>query len=322
MNLKPSKSRVFAIMMIVSVVLMMLGPGATGSMRNFAQMLIAPIGDGGMYVVSALKPVSNSGGISPTDALQLRHENDQLRLQLVEAQHRLALQNAEHRREMLDVQEIRTSAFSPREDNPCELIPARVVAGDALPYGKWRVVNRGSDDMEGSPVLSRLLITDRSKSIPRNLAVITSSALVGTVAESGAFTSRIQLVGDKGFHIRGRIIRHVDPAKPRLIMSNRPGAAGVVTLDETNNRLEVLAHGDGVSGLIIEAVAECEKVMPGDWLVTSDAEPHLRTEVRIGVVQEVIVNPADRRFVTVKVKPFVDPATLRDVYIVYWKPPL
>ena len=82
------------------------------------------------------------------------------------------------------------------------------------------------------------------------------------------------------------------------------------------------AHGDGVSGLIIEAVAECEKVMPGDWLVTSDAEPHLRTEVRIGVVQEVIVNPADRRFVTVKVKPFVDPATLRDVYIVYWKPPL
>lgn len=307
-------------MLLASIALALFGRGVTGRMRSLAQMLIAPLGDGGMYVVSALKSIDRGPTISPTEALALRHENEQLRLQLVEMEQRYAEQAGAHRHQLEQLQQIRSSAFVPRQDNPCELIHARVGAGDGLSYGNWRVLNRGGDGIAHSPVLSRMLITDRSKGIPPNLAVITSSALVGRIASSGAFTSKIQLVTDRGFAIRGRIVRLIDPEKPRLIMSNKPGEAGMVVLTDFNNRLEVLARGDGVSGLVIEDVPESERVLAGDWLVTSDDDLHLRTEVRIGVVEEVTVNPSDRRFTTVKVRPFADLSTLRDVYIVYWKP--
>jgi cell shape-determining protein MreC len=321
-----TKQRVFIALMILSAVAAIFGRGLTSHLRHFAQLLIAPLGDGGMYVVTSLR----SGGgdpelrrLSSADIQRMAEENRRLREQLVEMERRLAVQTHSARVTMEDIQRIR-SALVPSDDTPCELIPARVVAADSLGYGQTRVLNRGrSQGAEpGAPVLSRLLMTDRSKDMPRGLAVLTASALVGRVVEEGPFTARMQLVTDRKFEIRGRIIRRIDPNDPRQIKVMTAGAAATEILTPANNRpIQVLARGDGGKGLIVRDVPEYEHVRPGDWLVTAGDDPYLRTEVRIGTVVQVRVDPDNQRFTNLRVRPFEDLDSLRRVYIVYWQGP-
>ncbi len=311
------------VLMALSMLTAVFGRGITSPLRHMALVLIAPLGDGGMYVVTSLK--SGAAGdrpeLSPAEVRRLQQENEDLRWQLAAMERQFARERAENQERLAAIQRFRAS-FVPGEDLPCELIPARVVAADALPYSQGRAVNRGtySGAAAGAPVVSRLLVTDRSKEMPRKLAVVTASALVGCLESAGKFSARLQLVTDPGFRVQARVLRRIDPNVPRWVRVLKPGAAAEEPLTARNNvPVPVLAVGDGAGGLTAEA-SEQENILPGDWLVTSGDDEHLRTEVPIGVVEEVRVRPEDHRFVKVRVRPFEDLAALRDVFIVYWKP--
>jgi cell shape-determining protein MreC len=321
-----TKPNALLVLMVLSLAAAIFGKGLTARLRQVVHVFIAPLGDGGMYVVTSLR--SGSGeqaarNLSLAEIQRLIDENRRLREQLAEADRRVAAE-AQYRRDVVeDIQRIRSSFF-PGGDIACELIPARVIGADSMPYGQMRVLNQGASAgaRQGAVVVSRLLMTDRSKEMPPKLAVLTASAVVGQLSAAGAFTSQLQLVTDRGFHMPGRIIRRIDPNRPRQISVMAHGAAALETLNERNNKaIPVQARGDGAGGLTVGEVPAYENVLPGDWLVTTDDNPYLRTEVRIGTVLKVEPDPDDQRLVRLRVRPFEDLASLRRVYILYWKPP-
>jgi cell shape-determining protein MreC len=318
-----SKQRLFNVLMVLSLVAAVFGQGATPYLRQVAYLLIAPIGDGGMYLVTSLKFAGGgSPELSSDEVRAVQDENEQLRQQVIKLERDVLVEREDRRRELEAVQRLR-AAFDPRDDLPCELIPARVTAADSLPYRDGRVLNVGSSRgaAVGAPVLSRLLMTDRLKEMPPNLAVLTTSALVGRLESAGPFTARLQLLTDPGFILSGKLLRRIDPNRPRLIKVLIKGEAAEEPLTDRNNMaIRALASGDGAGGMVIKGIAEHEKVQPGDWFVTADDDPYLRREVRVGVVDDVRPRADDHSFVQVRVRPFEDLGALRDVYIVYWKP--
>jgi cell shape-determining protein MreC len=319
--LRYTKKRLLIVLMAASVLAAVFGRGVTSSLRGAAHVLIAPLGDGGMYLVTSLR--SGAGGsplLSTDEARRIIEENEQLRRQLDEVERGWLVERQERQRELAAVQGIH-AAFQPSPDLPCELIPARVVATDSLPYTRGKTLNVGRSAVPGAPVLTRLLATDRTKEMPPRLAVVTASALVGRIESAGPFTAHMQLVSDSGFSVRGRLLRRIDPARPRQIKVLKRGSAADEPLSERNNApVPVLASGDGAGGLRAQDVNAYENIQPGDWLVTADDDPYLRREIRVGVVEEVSPQGNDRRFVQVRIRPFEDLSALRDVYVVYWKP--
>jgi cell shape-determining protein MreC len=266
-----------------------------------------------MYLSTAFKSRLGdalSPEISQPEARRLKQEHEALINRIG------ALERAVRQRERLlkDLQNFR-GMYGPRRRFPWELIPARVVMMDALPYGATRVINVGrAEGIEpGVKATERIILTDRSKALlQEKLATVTGSALVGRVVESSAYTARLQLVTDRGFQIKGRIIR--DVGNPRTITDMPAGVR--VALSGENATLDVEAQGDGAGGLVVQNVKEYENVLPGDVLVTRDEDYYLPAQVSIGTVTDVEKYPDSPGFVTLRVRPQVNLGRLRYVYIV------
>lgn len=311
-----SKKHVLALMLALSVATSLIGPRLARPLRSTASLLLAPIGDGPMYAVTELgrKLAADTGNaVSPEEAKALRQENDYLAR--LAAYWQYERDSYRRRAELLaNFQKM----YGPAQDLACELIPARVVAGDALPYGQTRLVSPGARQgvRGGSMVTTRDLLTQRSKALPPRLAVVESNALVGRVADSGAFTASLQLLTDPGFKIRGRIRRVITGRNPRQITALENNLPRKTTLTQANNDpIEVTANGDGTPRLIVKHVKEYDNVLPGDLLVTDTEAEGLPTEIYVGKVAEVAPDTKDSRRVTVYVEPAGDLANLRDVFI-------
>ena len=163
---------------------------------------------------------------------------------------------------------------------------------------------------------SAVILTDRSKALPTDLAVVTTSALVGRLVDAGAFVARMQLVTDRDFKVSARIRRLVDPNHPREITIIREGSAAREVLTEHNSvPLDVQAVGDGSNGLVVSHVPEIDNVLPGDLLVTA-GEGLLPVEMGIGRVRQAQRDPQNPHHFTLKVAPEADLSNLREVYIV------
>ncbi len=308
-----SKRTVLVVLLAVSMVTALLGARVAPRLRMVGQYVLPPLGEGGIYVSCAVKKhLKNvTGRALPADEVRrLERENLELRGQQVV----LEGEREYWRRQVEVIQGIRQS-YAPIRDLPCELIPARVVAADALPYGRTRLVNGGNaaGAEPGMKVTTRELLTDRAKRLPPNLAAISATALVGRLMETGEFTARLQLVTDSGYGTWARIRRMLDPAHPRTVT-----IGGVVRrLGEAHNPLiDVWAQGDGHAAMTVAGVSAEENVRPGDWLVTRDDDALLPVQIRIGTVAEVRENPRDPHTVNLLIVPHADFASLREVYIV------
>ncbi|HUU21645.1 MAG TPA: rod shape-determining protein MreC [Phycisphaerae bacterium] len=322
MNLKGifSKRNALAALMLCSVVTALLGPGFASWVRG-SQVFLAPLGDGGMYVVQVLRSRVEQlaqRGLSAEEARQLRAECEALRGLANHWQ-----QEAEEQKQIATEATKFKDLYAPRADLKCVLIPARVVAVDSLPYGRMRVIaaRRSEGTAPGALVTTRQIVHDCSKALHANLAVINSSSLVGRLTEeTRAFTARVQLVTDPGFNIRVRIRRrvHSDPEKRRLI-PRLSGDAAVVRLSEQNNRPVdgYIARGDGPGWMKIPNVSALENILPGDWVLTYPDGAYSRIEVFIGRVSEVVPNPEDRRYVTLRVRPAADLSALHQVFVLH-----
>ncbi|MDY6913878.1 MAG: rod shape-determining protein MreC [Planctomycetota bacterium] len=316
---RPSGRLLLGVCLFGSVVTALLGPGVAGRLRHVGQYALAPLGDVPMYLAFAFRGHTGRTGrrlISQDEAHRLKKANNQLFSRLAELEQRCN----RLRHDLAEIQKVRP-LYGPKSGFPCELIPARVVTADPLPYG-WTYVLRLPGfyrPRPGSRVITRLdVLTDRTKALPSSLAVVTSQAMVGRIIEAGAFTARVQLVADRGFRITAKIRRVIHPHNRRQITVTGSGAAALVQLRPENNQpIDVEAVGDGAGGMIIHHVSANHNVLPGDWLVTRREDAFLPAEVRIGKVVRVTDDPKHPGlFVSVRIQPWADLDALREMYVV------
>lgn len=311
-----SKRRTLLLALAISILAIVMGRSAAAPLRNAADFLLAPVGDAPMYAATALKSLGGEepvGRSTRADLERLRSENAYLR-QLAghwQRQEEIQKRRAE---ELANFQAL----YRPAADLACELIPARVVGSAGLPYHRARMLRTPlpRSGYEGSPVTARTLLTDRAKALPPRLAVVTGSALVGRIAEAGAYTARLQLLTDRGYKMTGRVRRIIDPANPRMVTVMEGTAAVVPLTPENNKEISVNAHGDGAGAMVVEHVKAYQNVLPGDLLVTSGDEAALPTEINVGVVTEVRLESKDPHCVTLLVSPHAKLESLREVFIV------
>lgn len=321
---KASSSWLLLGLLAASAVCSLLGPEFSGHLRGAANYVLTPFGDAGMYLTTSLKKRASRIGrpaVSPDEAARLAEANEQLRRRINAVEEELVRYL---RRDMtLD------RLYGPIPYAQWQLIPARVVGGDALPYGKTRVVNAGSSRgvAAGAQVTTRVLSTDRSKALPEGMAAVSQlpaelanispAALVGRIARTSAHTARCRLITDRNFRINARIRRVIDRDNPRTI-TVRSGDAMEATLTELNNMpIDVAAVGDGRGGMIVSDVYAYDNVREGDWLVTAGGDAFLPAEIQIGKVAAVEHDPERRGlFVSLTIVPSADLEVVRDVYIV------
>ena len=313
-----SKQRGVIILLIASCVLSFLGSGLSDRLRQAAAPVLAPIGDGGMYIKTLLESQLASGTTGGLTA----EEADKLRQRYRSVQDELRVVRGERDALMAQRQKVDSLYGRLRSTFLCKLMPARVVGEGSLSYGQSRALNAGTrrGAQEGALVTTRTLLTDREKKLPSDLAVISQTAVVGRIVAAGPFTARMALVTDRGFVVHARIWRVLHRDKPREITAEAPGGGmAEAPLTDANNRpIDVEARGDGVDALVCEEdVQAYHNILPGDLLVTSGRDAFLPAEIRIGEVRKVTRRAKHPGFVTLKITPAADLATLRDVYIVY-----
>ena len=312
-----SKGRVLAALMAASVATSLLGPTASRPLRKLARLAIAPTGEVGMYVSTAVAhhvETAMRDTISQDEARRLQAENTYLH----NATAAMAEALARTRRDLAAIQHIRNHLYGRTRDMPSELIPSRVVAQDSLPYTATRVISaRGTGD--GALVTTRELWTDRRAGLPKNLAVVTASALAGRITESDSYTARLQLVTDRSFSIGVQVHRVVqNPKKPRKItVTTDGGPQRVEPLDEFHPNIFCVAHGDGRRGMLIPHVREDHEIRPGDVVLTRSDDAAVGAPIPVGRVERVADDEEEPAlFDTLHVRPYANLASLREVYII------
>ncbi len=199
------------------------------------------------------------------------------------------------------------------------LIPARVILDSSLPYSRTQMINAGHRRgvIPGAQVTTRRLMTDRSKALPHSLAVISSTALVGELTSTGAYTAEMRLVTDSKYRTRAKIYRVRDANRPRAITVTQGPGASERPLRPGDPLIDVWVHGDGINGMIVPELSAYENVRVGDWLVSVGSDAMLPAQLYIGQVSEVVPDPKRRGlFVNLKIKPHTDLSALREVYVV------
>lgn len=310
--IKPSRTLVLTGLLLVSVILSILGPGTGNRLREWVHVAFAPLGQTGWYLTSSIKDhVRVEPDVSQEQARRAVRDNERLRAELASLQARYR----HDWQKILAGQTVFSTAFGWDPDVPVRLVSAEIIAADTLPYGWGRLVNKGarSGAAEGAMATTRRLRTDRAKALPPNLAVLAGEALVGRITESGAFSSRVQLVSDRGFEIPAQIYRVIDPENPRTIQYND---RIVRLLPEHNAPVLVYAQGDGATGLHVPEVKEVESIRPGDILQTRPSSGAMPAAVTIGVVTDVQRDHRNAGLVNIRVEAAADLASLREVYIV------
>jgi cell shape-determining protein MreC len=309
---KSTSGWVLALLMALAVVTTLLGPAAAGRLRATVHWAFAPLGDVGMYLTTTVKHSTRpSPNLTREQAEHLREQNDELRrkLQTVETEALYWKRVAQNGRVIF------SELFGPRRDAPVRLIAARVVIGDSMPYGWTRIVNVGRRQgaADGMYVTQRRLLTDRSETLPANLAVLSGTTVVGRLLESGPFTARLQMVVDRGFQTPAQVLRVIDPAQPRLVLHQDQTTR---LMEDINEPIEVVAFGDGSPLLFVPEVRKTHGIQAGDILQMRPYVGALPEPVEIGRVTHVMDDAKNAGMVELKIKPSADLPSLRDVYIV------
>ncbi|MGC9455420.1 MAG: rod shape-determining protein MreC [Phycisphaerae bacterium] len=311
-----TKPRVLIALMVAAMACSLLGGHVAGPLRRAVGYALAPVGDAGMYLSTALKSelkTIGSGGLTAEEARQLAERCEALERQLVS----VASENA-RLRQFLRTSDHISKMYAPTSDVLSDrLIPARVVLSESLPYGRTRLVNAGTSAGASADawVTTRLVHTNRAKALQKGLAAITLQAMVGrTTDETGAFTARVQLVTDPAFAMASHIRRIPDG---RTVIVDREGSAVEDQLNESNNEpIPVWVEGDGTELMAARNVTAYHNVKPGDWVMTTGDDHMLPISIPVGRVESVEPDPEDPQVVTVRIRPFEDLSSLRDVYII------
>jgi cell shape-determining protein MreC len=322
-----SKKRALIAMLVIASFTSLLGTRVSDMLRMPASCLLMPVGDYVKAATSAFKSAMvhrEAPALSPGQAVRLRKERDQW-----ESIANAHIQGELHWWNMYRRVQKTKSAYGATLER-CELIPARVIMGEGLPYGQSQTVSSGT--IHGVERGMRVIdvLTDRSKALPDDAKMraitdhspvkgkpIAGSVLVGWVEAAGSFTARVRLVTDKRFKLEAILQRRIDPANPRKVTITTPQGPTETTLTRRNNRLiRVKISGDGERGMVTDAVPKAHNIRAGDWLWTIGRSVKLPTRMRVGIVVSVTQSSENPNFVTMQLVPAADLGMLRDIFIV------
>jgi cell shape-determining protein MreC len=328
-----SKKRVLVAMMGIAILTSFLGGMVSDLLRMPAVCALAPVSDFVKASTSAFKSAiadREEPAMSAAEAVKLRKEVEQWKSVAWARARGERDWHVRYRRIQKTREAFRKSNSYRATLENTELIPARVILGDALPYGQSQTLNQGT--IHGIEKGMRVVdvLTDRSKALPagdRMRAItgyspvsgkpISGSVLVGWVEAAGSFTARVRLVTDKRFKSDAFLQRMINRAKPRKVTTDTPDGQIDTNLTARNNKLiRVQLSGDGERGLITGAIKKAHNVLPGDWLWTTGGSAKLPVRLRIGVVTSIEPSEGNPNHVIVKAKPAADLGTLRDIFIV------
>ncbi|MDP6542971.1 MAG: rod shape-determining protein MreC [Phycisphaerae bacterium] len=323
-----SKKRVLVAMLALATLTSLLGSIVSDMLRMPATCAMAPVSDFVKASTSAFKSAMadrEEPAMSAPEAAKLREEVKRWR-----STAEICSRRGRYWWERCRAIQNTRSAYG-ASLNTCELIPARVIMGEALPYGQSQTVAQGT--IHGVEKGMRVIdvFTDRSKALPdgnRMRAItgfppvegkpIAGCVLVGWVEAAGSFTARVRLVTDKRFKIEAWLQRKIDPASPRKIIGKTPDGPTEAILTRENNKLiKVTLRGDGERGLVTtDDIPKDHNVRSGDWMWTIGRSAKLPVQLRIGEVVNVTQSDKKPNFVSLRVAPAARLGTLQDIFIV------
>jgi len=218
-----------------------------------------------------------------------------------------------------------------RPDGPptayrCLLIDAGVIGAEALPMRDRKLVFAGRRQgvARGDLAVTRRLLHEYPKALPRGLTVLGRNYVVGEVLDAAGYSATLRLVTDREYRAPARILRLVKPGEARKILVSQPSgdeAVGQFRHDGTTTGPQVVgraitvrADGNGRE-IVCTNVPARHRIRPGDVLTTARTSG-LPFRLTIGRVREVKSESAEPHYVTVFVRPLADLPALREVYIV------
>ena len=305
------------VLMALSVVGCALPAGVSNYLRGRLDLILSPLADGGTYVTTTLRGrASSTLHWRPGSAEVARAFPDpDAAVEEVASfwRHRMELQRDLYAQDLIQ-RGLMKGFYERYADFPCELIPARVVASNAVPYEQGRTI-QAAELPAGAMVTTRELYTGVDSPLPEKLAVLSTTGLVGQIASSEQFTARLRLVTDRGFKLPAQIVR--DPSIERRVIVPGLGGGQSVPLTPANNApIDVTIKGDGARGVVIDDVPFDHAVAPGDWILTRGHSLEMPGRVRIAQIKKVTIHKSNSLMRVVYAEPYVDLSTLRDAYIV------
>ncbi len=291
--------------------LALVGRGLSQQLRSAAQMVLLPLTEPGTDLAMTLRDRAGQLG-TPSQREQrridqLQRDIDTLRNALYAERQRMA--------DRIESERLKDEVCGgPLKDcrDQWNLISARVIGGESLPYGTGAKTVKTSAGKAGAYVTTADLLTDRVKSLPEGLWTLDTKSLVGRITDSGAATARLQLVTDSSFGIAVVIWR--DPRITRKITSG-PRQEQLTAEYSVAHPIRTALQGDGKENMIAIQVPKEHEVRPGDVAYTAPgqaAPPY----VQVAKVTQVLPDPKNAGFVTLVLAPITDLGSLRKVFIV------
>jgi len=233
---------------------------------------------------------------TPAEAQRLKLENAALR-------HRLAALSTAH--EQLSTDFASVAGIRHQGLHQGRLIPARVLAADAIPWRDSRLVNAGT--LKGvradAPVASNhfSLATEDPDELADGQAVLAGEVLVGTIEQVGTHTARVRLLTDRQTPLKVRIAR---PEQGEFL----PLEAEFWLVGTGGGRLEVR----DVNHRFIRAGS----IREGDVVLSDPTNPNLPVALTVGTISAVHVDPESPLLYRLTVEPPIKAADLRTVFVV------
>ena len=183
------------------------------------------------------------------------------------------------------------------------MIPAKVVADDALAWHQTKLLDKGTlrGVRRDAMVTSNLFVNVGEQRVASGMMVLAGEVLVGRIARTGTHTSRLVLLTDPGETLPVRIGK-VQNGELNI------GDADFMMFGLGGDRLEIR---EVPSRYIEQKLIEQDAVV-----VSSPVNTQLPVSMVVGTVKHIRRNDRNRLLYTIEVEPAVTSKQLRRVYVI------
>lgn len=311
---RPSRQTTFFILMAASATLLLLPRDILGPARGMSALIAIPqwmateasrgVADPLMSLgMPAITAQEHAELVSRLEAL--RNENASLAIHMAEAQAKIS-----------ELTRVRENGFPSQG----KLIPARVIAGDAVAARGSLRLSKGklSSVKAGDWVTSRRFVDAGEKDgVRQGAGVLARETLIGWVEEADTFTSRVVLLSDN-FSVQ-RIMARIERFNPKK------NSRLVVTLNGAPARFALEGAGRGIMVIHEIDAGSVEKgvIQVGDIVTSDPNDSRLPVAMVIGEITALEKVRDDKKkplFYTAHVKHRYDPASLGQVFVADFSP--
>jgi cell shape-determining protein MreC len=306
---KPSKPTVFAMLIAVSALMVLLPREYLAPARNMTQLAALP-----QYAVnSAARGMSQSANALRTKPVSAREHDELLKAKQAAENENVSLrqQLALLQDQVGQLRSLRSRAGFPQD---AKLIPARVVAWDAVPGRDSMVLLKGRSGsvQQGDWVASNLAVqAGQENGIRDDLRVLASETLIGWIEQTAPYVSRVVLLSDTHANRKWRV---------HVVAVGRHGRENEFVRN-ANQELAAFAMegiGNGQMRLLdVDARYIREgAIREGDVVTTDGHDPKLPVTMVIGEIVEFTQIQKQPLLYNATIKHRCPPKDISEVFIV------